>query len=252
MKISRILENILHKPKAIFLAGAAGSGKSWILKQIIPDLSSFTIINVDDTYEKLLRSSGLGVSQKDFTPDQLSQAAKLMGSAQKATKEKLQNTLNSMSNIIIDGTGAASRPLLKKKQDAEALGYESFMVMVYVSPITSLKRNYERERNLLPSIILKTWAGAYNNINEFKSAFGNNFVLVDNNPEDADKGFDDSKIKPFFSQSSAKGKPKTPEEQAKSLQQRQELNAQINSLVQNEPETDDINTAKTKITQFLK
>jgi len=114
IKLIELLQEITGKSKAIFLAGPAGSGKSYITKQILP--SNFTTINVDDTYEELLKASGLGLKQKDFTSDQLSQAAKLMGQAQKATKEKFAQSSAERQNLIIDGTGAASKPLLKKKQ----------------------------------------------------------------------------------------------------------------------------------------
>jgi dephospho-CoA kinase len=87
IKLINILKEIAEKPKAIFLAGPAGSGKSYTIKQLIqPD--QFNVINIDDTYEELLKTAGLGMSQKDFGPEELSQAAKLMAQAQKSTKEK--------------------------------------------------------------------------------------------------------------------------------------------------------------------
>ena len=87
IRLSTLLKEITGKPKAIFLAGPAGSGKTYISKQLIP--SSLQVINSDDTYEELLKASGIGLKQKDFTPDQLSQAAKLQAQARKATQDKL-------------------------------------------------------------------------------------------------------------------------------------------------------------------
>ena len=166
IRLVDLLLEINTQPKAIFLAGPAGSGKSYISKQLIP--SNMQVINVDDTYEELLKKSGLGMKQKDFTPDELSQAAKLMGQAQSATREKYAKALESLQNIVIDGTGAASRPLLKKKQQLEELGYKTFMLMIYVSPLTSLKRNAERDRSLMPSIVLRTWRDINQNIDTYK------------------------------------------------------------------------------------
>ena len=54
IKLIELLQEITGKSKAIFLAGPAGSGKSYITKQILP--SNFTTINVDDTYEELLKA----------------------------------------------------------------------------------------------------------------------------------------------------------------------------------------------------
>jgi len=238
-------------PQAIFLAGPAGAGKSFISKSL--PLSKFQVINVDDTYEELLKASGLGMKQKDFDPEQLSQAAKLMAQAQKTTKDKYTKALENLNDIIIDGTGAASRPLLKKKAELEALGYETMMVMIYVSPITSLDRNANRDRSLMPSIVLRTWRDINQNIETYKQAFGDNFVLINNDPKDADKSFDPQEIKRrFFDTSKAKGKPKSPEEMAKSKADVEQLNKDINSQLQNIPEFTPVNDAVSKIKAFIK
>ena len=49
IKLMELLREASARPKAIFLAGPAGSGKTYVAKQIIP--SDLTVINVDDTYE---------------------------------------------------------------------------------------------------------------------------------------------------------------------------------------------------------
>ena len=247
IKLFDLLQEVTGKPKAIFLAGPAGSGKTYILKQLLP-VEKYQVINVDDTYEELLKSSGLGTNLKDFGPEELSQAAKLMGSAQKSTKEKYANALEGLNNVIIDGTGAASKPLLKKKAELEALGYETIMLMLYVSPMTSLKRNSERERSLLPQIVLRTWRDTNKNIDLYRQEFGDRFILINNNPEDADTSFDPNTVKKlYFDTAGFKGKPKTPEEQAKAKSDAEQLNQDIASLVKSIPQTDTIDSAKSKI-----
>ena len=251
IKLFDILKEITEKPKAIFLAGPAGSGKSYTIKQLLPT-DKYEIINVDDTYEELLKASGLGFNLKDFGPEELSQAAKLMGSAQKATKEKYAKALESLRNIIIDGTGAASKPLLKKKAEVEALGYETMMLMLYVSPMTSLERNKQRfdagGRSLMPQIVLRTWRDANKNIETYRQEFGDRFILINNDPKDANKAFDPAEVKRiYFDTSKAKGKPKTPEEQAKSRADAEQLNQDIISLVKSIPQTDTLDSAKSKI-----
>ena len=245
------IKEIGNTPQAIFLAGPAGAGKSFVAKSL--PLSKFHIINVDDTYEELLKVSGMGMKQKDFDPEQLSQAAKLMGQAQKATKEKYAKALAGLNDIIVDGTGAASRPLLKKKAELEALGYETMMLMVYVSPITSLERNMNRDRSLLPSIVLRTWRDINDNIDTYKEAFGNNFIIVDNDPENAETGFDENEIKRrFFDTSKAKGKPKTPEELAKLKADREELNRDIKFHIKQKPKFTPKDQAVSKVKEFIK
>jgi predicted kinase len=252
IKLINILkETTGQTPQAIFLAGPAGAGKSFISKSL--PLSKFQVINIDDTYEELLKASGLGMKQKDFSPEQLSQSAKLMAQANKSTREKYIKALENLNDIIIDGTGAALRPLLKKKAELEALGYETMMVMIYVTPTTSLERNANRERSLMPGIVLRTWRDINQNIETYKQEFGDNFVLINNDPKDADKSFDPQEIKRrFFDTSKAKGKPKTPEEMAKSRADVEQLNKDIKSQLQNIPEFTSVNDAASKIKAFIK
>ena len=249
IKLSTLLKEITSKPKAIFLAGPAGSGKTYISKQLIP--SSLKVINSDDTYEELLKASGIGLKQKDFTPDQLSQAAKLQAQARKTTQDKLAQSIEDKNNIVIDGTGAASNPVLKKKQQLEDLGYETLMLMVYVSPLTSLERNAQRDRSLMPGIVLRTWRDVNKNIDIYRQAFGDDFILLDNNPENTNKGFSPELIKPYTQDSAAVGKPKTPEEMAKSRAEKEALNKEIEVMVKQLPEFDSIDSAKSKIQNFI-
>lgn len=251
IKLTSLLREVLNKPKAIFLAGPAGSGKTFISKQFIPD--TFRTLNIDDTYEKLLKKSGLGMNTKDFSPEELSKSAQLMSLARKATDENYANLINDKKNIVIDGTGGASKPLLKKKQELEDLGYETFMIALYVSPITSLERNISRERSLMPSIVVRTWRDYMKNIEDYKAAFGNNFVLINNDPQNANKTYNPEEIKQkYFDTALAKGKEKTPEEKAKSEEKNRELNQDIQQLLTIEREFDSLDIAKTKINSFIK
>ena len=245
------IKEISNTPQAIFLAGPAGAGKSFISKSL--PLSKFQVINIDDIYEELLKASGMGMKQKDFSPDELSQAAKLMGQAQKTTKEKYAKALENLNDIIIDGTGASSRPLLKKKAELEALGYETMMIMIYVSPMTSLERNANRDRSLMPSIVLRTWRDINQNIETYKQAFGDNLVIINNDPENADKSFDTQEIKRrFFDTSKAKGKPKTPEEMAKAKADAAQLNKDIEVAINQQPKFTPPAEAVAKIKAFIK
>ena len=249
ISLVQLLKEVQGTPKAIFLAGPAGSGKSYISSQLIPN--TFEIINSDDTYEELLKASGIGLKQKDFTPDQLSQAAKLQAQARKTTQDKLAQSIESKNNIVIDGTGGALAPLTKKKQQLEDLGYETLMLMIYVSPLVSLERNQQRDRSLMPGIVLRNWKDVNKNIEMYRQAFGNNFILLNNNPKDTKQEFNTTLLEPFIQASTAVGKPKSPEDQAKSDADKAQLNKDIESMVDQLPEFDTIDTAKNKINEFI-
>ena len=247
ISLVQLLKEVQGKPKAIFMAGPAGSGKTTILNQL--GLQGFKVINVDDVYEELLKTE---LGKEDFTsmsPEELSTAAKLMGKARVITKEKETQALSSLENIIIDGTGAASRPLLKKKEDLEAMGYDTFMILLYVSPMTSLKRNAERGRSLPTSAVLKSWEGVVKNIDLYKQLFGNNIIILNNDPEDVDPTFDIQSIIKAFPQPT--GREKSPEEEAKSKAEKEKTNQEIKLLLNIEREFDTLDVAKNKVNEFI-
>ena len=245
-----LLKEIEGTPKAIFMAGPAGSGKSYISSKLVP--SDFTTINVDDTYEALLKASGIGMKLAQMSPDELKKAGELMGQARKTTDTKYQEALKDAKNLLIDSVGGSSKTLLKKKQELENLGYETMMIMTYVSPITSLERNKKRDRSLLPSIVIRSWRDVNKNIDTYKQAFGDNFTLLNLDPEDANKDFDQEYIyKTFIEPLGQVGKEKSPEEIEKSKKETQQIYSDIKSALQNQPEFDDEEQSKTKISNFI-
>ncbi len=255
MKLVSILLEILGgKPKAIFLAGAAGSGKSTIINKIIPNLEDFYILNLDTFYEKLLKKGGLGLKIDEFDHEKLSQAAKYMGQAQKAKKEKYEELKGNLKNFIIDGTGASVKPLLKQKKELEDMGYETYMIALYVSPITSLERNLKRGesgRSLLPQIVLRTWRDYTQNIEIYRKEFGENFSLVSTEENvDHELKIDKQEIKKKFFKP-IKTKPKTPQELEKKKKEVKKLYDDIEFLVKKEHKIEDLNKAKNKIYKFL-
>ena len=250
ISLLEVLNEVTGKPKAVFLAGPAGSGKSTFVRNNIPNLK---VINVDDTYEELLKKAGLDKPQSEFTSDELSQSSKLMGQARKATTAKLKAAQENLESIIIDGTGAASNPILKKKTQLEDLGYDTMMVMIYVSPLVSLERNRSRGeaggRSLRPSIIIRTWNQVNKNIDTFKNMFGDNFILVNNDPKGADKTYNEKEIKKYFDEVTA-AREFSDEEKAKKAAERKELEASIKQLLSDLPEFTPQDQIKDKIKKF--
>lgn len=245
-----LLKEIEGTPKAIFMAGPAGSGKSYISNKLVP--SDFQTINVDDTYETLLKASGIGVKLAQMSPDELKKSGELMGQARKATDEKLKAALANANNILIDSVGGSSKTLLKKKQELEDLGYQTAMIMTYVSPITALERNIQRDRSLLPSIVIRSWRDVNKNIDAYKQAFGNNFTLVNLDPDNANKNFDEDYIYQTFIKPLGKvGKEKSPEEIEKSKSETQQIYLDIKQTLNTQPEFDTLEQAQQKITNFI-
>jgi predicted kinase len=249
MKLLSILLEALTGPKAIFLAGPSGAGKTTILNQL--NLQGFETINVDDTYEELLKTSGLGTDFKKFTPDQIAQAAKFMSQARTTTKEKEEKTISDLKNIIIDAPGAASGPLLKKKQELESLGYDTFMFMVIVPPMVSLDRNSKRDRSLPPTAVIKNWEGVFKNISTYMSEFGPNIAIVNNSEEGFNFNPEEYIARYVKGEDKVTGKPKTPEEMAKKEKEMGILFTSVQQLVKQKIDFDTLSSAKSKLNNFL-
>jgi len=234
IKLSSILLEITSKPVAIFLGGSAGAGKTQFRKQFIDPTGEFTVLNIDDEFEPLLKKAGLPLDFRKYKgPEDLSAAGVAMGKAQATNKKKYEKSKGQLDNLVIDGTGASSREVLKKKKELEDLGYVTAMVLIFVPPDVSLYRNIKRGdeggRTLMPAIILKSWSSMFGNIELYKKEFGDSFMIY--------KAFKDEDIiykdfdpehpehkKVFFDPFKVKGREKTPEERKKSNEKIKELN----------------------------
>jgi hypothetical protein len=124
--------------------------------------------------------------------------------------------------------------------------------MTYVSPITSLERNKTRDRSLLPSIVIRSWRDVNINIDAYRQAFGNNFILLNLDPDNANKNFDEEYIyKTYIEPLGQIGKEKSPEEKTKSESEAKQIYSDIKQTLKSQPEFDTVEQAKTKITNFI-
>jgi hypothetical protein len=103
----------------------------------------------------------------------------------------------------------------------------------------------------MPGIVLRTWRDVNKNIETYKQSFENNFILLNNNPKDVKQEFNAGLLEPYIKSSTATGKPKTPEEQAKSDADKAQLNKDIESMVNQLPKFNTFDEAKQKITKFI-
>jgi adenylate kinase family enzyme len=241
ISLVKILNEAMGKPKAIILAGAPGAGKGYILRGL--DLSSLTTYNLDLDFVPLLKKAGVSLDLKNATPQERSDAAKLMRqAASKLKDEDLPKAIANRESFILDGTAASSQTTLKLKNELEKAGYETFMLYVYTDLERSLKQNQDRfdksggeDRSLAPSIVMTTWNNVTQNYDIYKNAFGDNFVSVSNllkdekldNLEDIINKY----LKPFTPQGTI---PKDAKAQAKSDQQKAKINTQIKALLAND------------------
>lgn len=170
IKLTRLLQEAIGAPKAIIMAGSAGSGKTYIsnkFKNLIPDWKYF---NPDK-----------------YTRNKDSELYKNLRGASIATEKELNTAIETTKpNFVWDTVGANSSNILK----IPASGYNTLMIMVYTHPMIAFYQNFKRakeegEESIFGRAVLDTWSKIYNPdlIKTYQEAFGDNFILVNNTPE---------------------------------------------------------------------
>jgi len=184
ISLIELLKEVQGNPKAIIMAGAAGSGKSTFVSgntekaiegliQKIPELKYFTYLNPDDYIEG--RKKIEGENEVGLTK----------ASAQIDDKD-VPASIGKKENFIWDTTASNAAKLIggtyRRKEVPglinDAKGYDFMMIMVYAHPIVSWISNFNRDRKVPKIGLISTWNNVYGNIDSYKSKLGNNFLLV--------------------------------------------------------------------------
>jgi predicted kinase len=184
--------------KCVFLAGGPGSGKSYTAKEIFGvgknELASVSagglkLISSDVAFEQALKKNG--INPKDLADIQnndpnfwayiAGEEGDSIRNRAKAVTQKQQAFYEAgRLGMIIDGTGDEVLKIRNKKNKAEQLGYDCYMVFVNTSLEVALRRNAERSRSLPDSLVRDIWSKCQENMGKFQGMFGNNFIIVDN------------------------------------------------------------------------
>tara|TARA_R110002050_G_scaffold218925_1_gene354876 strand:- start:35 stop:817 length:783 start_codon:yes stop_codon:yes gene_type:complete len=231
-----LLKEATGNPKALILAGAPGSGKGYILKDL--DLEGLKTFNIDNTFIDMLKKANVTLDLKNATPEERSEAAKAMASATKDLKTNIiPNAVANQESFVLDGTAASLKNTLKLKDELEAVGYEVFMLYVYTDLERSLSQNQERfqksdgeDRSLAPAIVLSTWNSVTKNFEPYQQAFGKNFVSVANTGE-AIKDLDQIVAKYLDPFAPKNLKPKTPKQAEARKKRKEKTNQELKALL---------------------
>lgn len=192
MRISEIitesvlpLEEGVHDPnifKAVFMAGAPGSGKTTVANKLFAG-SGLKHLNVDDFYNFLRQSQrASGEPEQDYS------------AAWEKYRSREKNYLDGRLGLIIDGTGKNPTVMNDVKSKLEELGYETAMVFVNTTLDTSLERTTSRSqtpgrdygREIDPRFVKDTWLRVQKGLGQLQSIFGNRFFIIDNNRGEPD------------------------------------------------------------------
>lgn len=183
MRITEIIEGRYdpYTSKAIFFAGGAGSGKTFIARQLASTFQGLKQVNPDIALKHLLSKTNLDLKmppEEEYFRNMLRQRSKQISglSQQIYQREKL--------GMLIDTTGRSYLTVDNTKRELEEQGYETAMVFVNSDLKTALKRNQSRQRTVPEKVILANWEAINQNVGRYQRLFGDNFFIIDNSEKE--------------------------------------------------------------------
>ena len=148
IKLSEILLEATAGPKAVIMAGGAGSGKTYLLNQL--GLDSLLNLNPDKYVED---------------PDH--PYYNKLGPASNQVAKDAAAAVEERTSFVWDTTASGVK-FGKQLDDMLSKGYDVYMVMVYAHPMISYVSNFmARERNIPSSAVFSTWRNVYAKIGEY-------------------------------------------------------------------------------------
>ena len=158
IKLSTIILEDSSAPKAVIMAGGAGSGKTYLLNQL--GLDSLEQFNPDKYVE-----------DKDHP------YYNKLGPASNQTAKDAMAAAEAKTSFVWDTT-ASGVGFQKNLDKLLALGYEVYMVMVYAHPMISYVSNFmARERNIPGDSVFATWRNVYAKIEDFNRQLKGNLSI---------------------------------------------------------------------------
>ncbi len=201
LRLTDLLKEGVYDPgilKCIFMAGGPGSGKSKVTDEIFGfgnglarvNAAGLKIVNSDTAFEAQLKKSGIDGKELARIEKEEPELWKKITEDPKGERELAKITTKKIKSfyeagrlgMIIDGTGDDVEKIQRQKREAEALGYDTFMVFVNTSLEVAKYRNSMRQSRRLPDdLLIDSWKECQNNLGKFQTIFSSaNFRIVDN------------------------------------------------------------------------
>ena len=187
--------------KAFFLAGGAGSGKSYSAEKATgsaagkfqwdDSISKLTpgkvgpyglkVVNSDEQLEYGLMKAKMSSNMKAYTSGDVERKELIRTKAKKVTKKREQLWVHGRLGLIIDGTAKDLTKLGIKKKKLEDVGYDTYMIFVNTSLDVAIQQNNARARKLPDQIIRDTWNEVQGIKDQLANLFPGGFVEIVNN-----------------------------------------------------------------------
>lgn len=160
IKLSDLILEATTGPKAVIMAGGAGTGKTYLLKQL--NLDSLPLFNPDK-----------------YVEDQDHKYYNKLGPASIQVAKDVAAAAESKTSLVWDTT-ASGVQFRKGLDNLLSKGYKVYMVMVYTHPMIAYISNFTRERNIPGASVFKTWRNVYQKIAEYDKLTKGNFSIFVN------------------------------------------------------------------------
>ena len=187
--------------KAFFLAGGAGSGKSYSAEKATgsaagkfqwdDSISKLTpgkvgpyglkVVNSDEQLEYGLMKAKMSANMKAYTSGEIERKELIRTKAKKVTAKREQLWIQGRLGLIIDGTAKDLTKLGIKKKALEDVGYDTYMIFVNTSLDVAIQQNNSRSRKLPDQIIRDTWNEVQGIKDQLANLFPGGFVEIVNN-----------------------------------------------------------------------
>jgi predicted kinase len=201
IRLADLLNEGVYDPgilKCIFMAGGPGSGKSKVTEEIFGlgagltrvNAAGLKIVNSDTAFEAQLKKNGIDGKELARIEKEEPELWKKITEDPNGVRSLAKKTTDRIKafyeqgrlGMIIDGTGDDVAKIQRLKREAEALGYDTFMVFVNTSLEVAQYRNSMRDSRRLPdNLLIPSWKECQNNLGKFQTMFSSaNFRIVDN------------------------------------------------------------------------
>ena len=184
MRINEITEGP-HDPythKAIFFAGAPGSGKTYVARKLAGTFQGFKQVNMDTWFKRLMTKKNLSWDMPD--KEEPEREIERQKSKELVAKQQ-QSYTDSGLGLLIDSTGRIYETIERIKNELESKGYETTMIFVNTDLQTALRRNRQRERQQQDKIIHKNFGIIEQNLGKFQRLF-NDVHIINNSDSEQD------------------------------------------------------------------
>ena len=189
--------------KAFFLAGGAGSGKSYSAEKATGSAAGkfewhdsmdtekmkpgktgpygLKVVNSDEQLEFGLMKAKMHSDMTKYSDAETMEKERIREKGKKLTKKKEQMWINGRLGLIIDGTAKNPNKLSIQIKSLQDVGYDTYMIFVNTTLDIALQQNAGRKRRLKDEVIRMTWEEVQTNKQQLANLFPGGFVEIVNN-----------------------------------------------------------------------